>query len=39
MQGAKVVIHGAGAMGGFYASRFFDSDPGGVFLLAGGERG
>jgi 2-dehydropantoate 2-reductase len=34
----KVCVVGAGAMGSYYAAKFFDRDPEGVFLLAGGER-
>lgn len=34
----RICIVGAGAMGAFYASRFFEMDPNCVFLLAEGER-
>jgi 2-dehydropantoate 2-reductase len=34
----RICIVGAGAMGAFYAGRFFDLDPKSVFLIAGGER-
>ncbi len=34
----KIAIIGAGALGGMYAARFFDSDPESVFLVAGGDR-
>jgi 2-dehydropantoate 2-reductase len=34
----NIAIIGAGAMGAFYASRFFDMDPGSVSLVAEGER-
>lgn len=34
----RICIVGAGAMGSYYAAKFFDRDPESVFLLAGGER-
>lgn len=34
----SICVVGAGAMGAFHASRFFDMDPQSVSLLAGGER-
>jgi 2-dehydropantoate 2-reductase len=34
----NVCVVGAGAMGSYYAAKFFDRDPESVFLLAGGER-
>ena len=34
----KIAVIGAGAMGAFYAAKFFDMDPGSVFLIANGER-
>jgi 2-dehydropantoate 2-reductase len=34
----RIVVIGAGAMGGYYASRFFDMDRDSVSLLAGGDR-
>ncbi len=34
----SIAIVGAGAMGAFYASRFFEMDPGSVRLVADGER-
>ncbi|MBN1103071.1 MAG: ketopantoate reductase family protein [Deltaproteobacteria bacterium] len=35
----RISVIGAGAMGAFYANKFFDMDPGCVSLIAGGERG
>jgi len=37
-QHPKVCVIGAGAMGSFYAAKFYELDPEGTFLLAGGER-
>lgn len=34
----RISIIGAGAMGAYYAGRFFDMDPGCLSLVAGGER-
>lgn len=34
----KIAVMGAGAMGAFYAAKFFDMDPDSVFLIAKGER-
>ena len=40
MNGMKrLVVVGAGAMGSFYAGKFFEMDPGCIALLAGGKRG
>ncbi len=35
---SKIAVIGAGAMGSFYAAKFFDTDPMSVFLIAKGER-
>ena len=34
----RISIVGAGAMGAFYAARFFEMDPDCVSIIAGGER-
>jgi 2-dehydropantoate 2-reductase len=34
----SISVIGAGAMGAFYASRFYDMDPGSICLVAGGDR-
>lgn len=34
----RICIVGAGAMGSYYAAKFYDHNPESVFLLAGGER-
>lgn len=34
----RIAILGAGALGAFYASRFYDADPNSVVIIAAGER-
>lgn len=34
----RISVIGAGAMGAYYAAKFFDMEPGGLFIIAGGER-
>jgi len=34
----RIAVIGAGAMGSFYASKLADGNPGGVFLIAAGDR-